>query len=194
MSTHATHSPATLDPSCTMPGHGRPDAPSPCCRPPVGVDDRAPVPHPPSAVAADATPLWRRAAQNTLVCLTGCTIGDVGVVVAAAIWFPHAPMLPVMALAIVAGLATSILLETLWLATRGHSLREGVRMALGMSLVSMIGMELAMNAVDLGLGAGGPMHLGWGPYLGVLALGEVAGFAAAYPYNLWRLRHGRSCH
>jgi hypothetical protein len=54
-------------------------------------------------------------------------------------------------------------------------------------------MELAMNAVDFGLSGG--MRMPWPKYLGILAIGEIAGFAAAFLYNAWRLRRtGKACH
>ncbi|MBA3707795.1 MAG: DUF4396 domain-containing protein [Planctomycetes bacterium] len=180
--------------ACTMPEHGHVDAPSPCCHP------QAPAPghdvgHDHTAGAtAPSTGIWFRAAQNTLVCLFGCTIGDVAVVISSWIWFPHAPMMLVMVLAIIAGLATSVALETAWLVRRGHVVASAFTMAISMSFVSMVAMEIAMNTVDLGLTGGNRMHLTLPAYLGILALGEVAGFLVPWPYNAWRLKHGRACH
>jgi hypothetical protein len=181
-----------MNPHCTMPEHGRVDAPSPCCRPRTPDQVHHPAPLPPAD--GRQAGVWRRAAQNTLVCLLGCTIGDVGVVVASWIWFPHAPMALIMVLAIVAGLATSIALETLWLSRRGHQVRQALSMALSMSFVSMVAMEVAMNLVDLGLTGGNRAHLAVADYLGILALGEIAGFLVPWPYNARRLKHGRACH
>lgn len=186
-----------MNPHCTMPEHGRANAPSPCCRPDTNFS--AGVAHPIESTHRPAGPastngIWRRAAQNTLVCLIGCTIGDVGVVMASWIWFPHAPMLIVMVFAIVAGLATSVALETFWLMRRGSAIRPAISMAVSMSFVSMVAMETAMNLVDLGLTGGNRAHLGIGEYLGILALGEIAGFLIPWPYNAWRLKHGRACH
>ena len=181
---------------CTMPEHGRVDAPSPCCHPRATSAVTPESHHEAAAAAPTIAPagLWTRAAQNTLVCLLGCTIGDVGVVMSSWIWFPHAPMALVMVLAIVAGLLTSITLESVWLMRRGHGLGSAVTMALSMSFVSMVAMETAMNLVDLGLTGGNRAHLGVTSYVGILALGEVAGFLVPWPYNAWRLKHGRACH
>ncbi len=99
-----------------------------------------------------------------------------------------------MVTAIVAGLATSIALETAWLVRRGHQVAKAMRMAFAMSFVSMVAMETAMNLVDLGLTGGNRMHLTMTAYAGILALGEVAGFLVPLPYNAWRLTHGRACH
>ena len=175
-----------MNSNCTMPEHGRADAPSACCRPPI-----APPHHPEPVPRAS---VWHRAAQNTAVCLLGCTIGDVGVVMASWAWFPHAPMWLVMFAAIIAGLVTSIALESVWLVRRGHQIRQAIGMAFSMSFVSMVAMETAMNAVDLGLTGGNRMHLTIPAYIGILALGEIAGFLVPLPYNVWRLKHGRACH
>jgi hypothetical protein len=138
--------------------------------------------------------IWRRSAQNTAVCLLGCSLGDVGMVLASWRWFPQAPMLLVMVAAIVAGLATSIGLETAWLVRRGSALGRALTQALSMSFISMVAMEIAMNCIDLGLTGGNRMHLGLPSYLGVLTLGALAGFLVPWPYNAWRLAHGRACH
>ena len=50
----------------------------------------------------------------------------------------------IMGLAIVNGLLTSIILETIIL-IRQMNLKQAINTALGMSFISMIGMELAMN-------------------------------------------------
>ena len=137
----------------------------------------------------------RRAASNTAICLFGCSLGDVGVVVLSRSCAPETPYLVVMLLAILAGLATSISLETVWLMRAGHRLGASLRLALSMSLISMIAMEITMNVVDLGLSGGMRMQLPWISYLGILAIGEVAGFLVAFPYNAWRLlTTGRACH
>jgi NAD-dependent deacetylase len=60
--------------------------------------------------------LWRRSAINTLWCLIGCSIGDMGVIAGFQFGAPEVaasrPML-VMALAMTAGIGTSVLLETI---------------------------------------------------------------------------------
>jgi hypothetical protein len=140
--------------------------------------------------------ILRAAVANTLVCLLGCSLGDVGMVVATRMWALPLAMTTVMVCAVAAGLVTSIALETVWLAT-GSRMAWGaaLRRAAGMSLLSMIAMEVAMNVVDLGLSGGMRMTLPWAQYLGVLALGEVAGFLVPLPYNHWRLRYlGKACH
>ena len=96
------------------------------------------------------------------------------------------PML-VMALAMTAGIGTSVLLETILL-FRELGLAKGLRTALGMSMISMLGMEAAMNVVDYFLTGGARLTL-W-----VLPLMWLAGFLTPWPYNYWRLaKHGKSC-
>ena len=64
-----------------------------------------------------------------------------------------------MALAICNGLLTSIMLETIIL-LRQMPLRLAFKTAIGMSLISMIGMELAMNLVDVAVTGGAILTLG----------------------------------
>ena len=93
-----------------------------------------------------------------------------------------------MALAIVNGLITSILLETLIL-VRQMPLKEAFKTAIGMSLISMIAMELAMNFVDVAVTGGARLTLT------VLPLMWLAGFLTPLPYNYWRLKAlGKACH
>lgn len=94
----------------------------------------------------------------------------------------------IMALAIVNGLMTSIALETLIL-SRQMALKLAFRTAIGMSFISMIAMEVAMNAMDLIL-TGGAKLTWW-----VIPIMLLAGFLAPLPYNYWRLKAlGKSCH
>ena len=86
------------------------------------------------------------------------------------------------------GLITSIILETIIL-SRQLGWLNGLRTALGMSLVSMISMEIAMNATDWLLV--GSLKLTWWSIVPSLA----AGFLTPWPYNYWRLKKfGVACH
>lgn len=192
---HAAPSPLSpQDDACPMPGHGRPEATAPCCRAPVPADHQ-PVAVLPAITWTD-TQVWKRAAKNTMVCLVGCSIGDVGVLVLAQAYWPHAPMLPVMMIAILAGLATSMILETVILRLReGFPWSQAVRTAASMSLLSMIAMEVAMNLTDFALTDGNRMMSGAGWYAAALGVGALVGFLVPLPYNYWMLkRHGRACH
>jgi len=98
------------------------------------------------------------------------------------------PTLAILALAIVNGLLTSIALETFIMA-RQMELKAAFKIAVGMSLISMIAMEVAMNVVDVFLTGGARLTL-W-----VLPFMWIAGFLAPLPYNYWRLKAlGKACH
>ena len=134
------------------------------------------------------TATWGRSAYNTMWCLIGCAIGDFGTILYFQWHEIPAPPLAVMALAMFNGILTSMLLETLLL-LRGMGLAAAVRTAAGMSLLSMIAMELAMNLTDWTIV--GALRLYWWSLPPALA----AGFLAAWPYNYWRLKKfGRACH
>ena len=131
---------------------------------------------------------WRRASYNTMWCLIGCSIGDMGTIAFFQLSGIPWPTLAIMALAMVNGILTSIMLETAVLA-RQMRLALALRTAVGMSLISMLSMELAMNAVDVLLTGGARLTL-W-----VLPLMWLAGFVTPLPYNYWRLKAlGRACH
>lgn len=98
------------------------------------------------------------------------------------------PTLAIMLLAIVNGILTSIALETVIL-SRQMPLANAFRTAVGMSLISMVGMEAAMNIVDVFL-TGGAMLNWW-----VVPIMLLAGFLTPLPYNYWRLKAlGKACH
>jgi hypothetical protein len=131
---------------------------------------------------------WRRASVNTLWCLLGCSIGDFGTI----FYFQNIEhswsVWQVMSLAIVNGLLTSIALET-FILSKQMILKEAFRVAIGMSFISMIAMELAMNITDVLL-TGGAMLTWW-----VIPFMLLAGFLTPLPYNYYRLKKwGQACH
>lgn len=131
---------------------------------------------------------WKRSAYNTLWCLIGCSIGDFSTILAFQTWWPETNAMLVMSLAIVNGLLTSIALETVIL-SRQLPLALALKTAFGMSLVSMIAMELAMNITDYLLV--GAAALTWWSVVPSL----IAGFLTPWPYNYWRLKaFGKACH
>jgi len=131
---------------------------------------------------------WARARINTAWCLLGCTIGDFGTILFFQVTGIPWPVMAIMTLAIVNGLLTSIALETVILA-RQMPLRLALKTALGMSMISMISMEAAMNITDVAL-TGGAVLTWW-----VIPLMLAAGFVAPLPYNYWRLKAlGKACH
>lgn len=131
---------------------------------------------------------WRRASVNTLWCLVGCSIGDMGTILFFQVTGIPWPTMAIMALAIVNGLLTSIALETIIL-SRQMVFKLAFKTAIGMSLISMISMEVAMNYIDY-LFTGGARLTLW-----VLPLMWFAGFITPLPYNYWRLKAlGKACH
>ena len=120
--------------------------------------------------------------------LLGCCIGDFGTIAffqfTEIVW----PVLAIMSLAIVNGILTSIALET-FILSRQMSLFIAFKTAIGMSLVSMISMEVAMNVTDV-VFTGGAILTWW-----VIPIMLVAGFITPLPYNYWRLKAlGKACH
>jgi hypothetical protein len=131
---------------------------------------------------------WRRASINTLWCLLGCSIGDFGTIYFFQITEIAFPVTGIMILAIINGLITSIMLET-FILSRQMVLRLAFKTAIGMSMISMISMEIAMNVVDV-LITGGAVLVWW-----VLPIMLLAGFLTPLPYNYYRLKKfGQACH
>jgi len=141
------------------------------------------------------TKIWRRASLNTLNCLVGCSIGDFAMVIFLQAYFPSVSMTAQMILATIAGLITSILLETILLHWReSFSWGFAFRTALSMSLLSMIAMELAMNTTDFMI-TGGKAAFGNPMYWTALIVAMVAGFLVPLPYNYYKLKKfNKACH
>ena len=91
---------------------------------------------------------WKRSAKNTGWCLLGCAIGDFGTILFFQLTKIPFPLLGIMILAIINGLITSIILETIILIRQGFSFNGAVKTASGMSLISMLSMEIMMNSTD----------------------------------------------
>ena len=138
---------------------------------------------------------WKRAAKNTLNCLIGCSIGDFSMLFFLQSHYPNTPLWAVMALAMSAGLTTSIILETVLLRMReGFRWSRALRVAFSMSFMSMLAMELSENLVNLGL-TGGNVSPSTVWFWGALMLSLIAGFLAPLPYNYYQLKkHGKTCH
>ena len=130
---------------------------------------------------------WKKASVNTLWCLLGCSIGDFGTILFFQISQIPFPMLAIMSLAILNGLITSIMLET-FILSRQMNLKEAFSTAMGMSFISTIAMEIAMNTVDVVLVGG--ILVWW-----VIPIMLLAGFLTPLPYNYYRLKkYDLSCH
>ena len=131
---------------------------------------------------------WGRASVNTLWCLLGCSIGDFGTIAFFQFSGIAWPVLAIMSLAIINGLITSVALET-FILSRQMALKVAFKTAIGMSFISMIAMEVAMNVTDVLL-TGGAKLVWWG-----IPIMLLAGFLTPLPYNYWRLKAlGKACH
>ena len=133
--------------------------------------------------------IWKQSAVNTKWCLIGCAIGDFGTIA----FFQYSDYavstLFVFSLATINGLITSIILETCLLLRQKLPFGLALKTALGMSFISMLAMEMAMNLTDYLL-TGGANFVWW-----VVLLALFAGFITPWPYNYWRLKKwGRACH
>ena len=131
---------------------------------------------------------WIKSSKNTLWCLLGCSIGDFGTIFFFQISSIKISVFSIMFLAIINGLITSIILETLIL-LKQMNFKRAFETALKMSFISMISMEIAMNFTDFLIV--GKAELVWWVVLIML----FVGFLTPLPYNYWRLKKFNiSCH
>ena len=139
--------------------------------------------------------VWRSAGKNTLNCLIGCSIGDFGMIIYLQTYHHHVNMYFMMALAMLTGLMTSIVLETILLKiNEKFGWKSALKTAVGMSFLSMLAMELAENATDLML-TGGQVSATDAFYWVALAFSLLAGFLVPLPYNYYKLKkYGKACH
>ena len=132
---------------------------------------------------------WKRSAKNTMWCVIGCSIGDFGTILFFQLSKIPFPILGIMTLAIINGLITSIILETIILIKQNFKFQNALKTAMGMSFISMISMEISMNFTDYLL-TGGAMLTWW-----VIPIMLTVGFLTPWPYNYWRLKKfGIACH
>ena len=131
---------------------------------------------------------WKRSSYNTLWCLIGCSIGDFGTILFFQVSSFDIATVIIMSLAIINGLITSILLET-FILTRQMQFIEAFKTAIGMSLISMLMMEISMNSLDWIVMGGAKLNLFIVPFM------LFVGFITPLPYNYWRLKkYGKDCH
>ena len=131
---------------------------------------------------------WRRSAKNTGWCLLGCSIGDFGTILYFQLTGIPWATLSIMTLAIINGILTSIIFET-FILFRQMNFKKAFRTAIGMSLISMISMEIAMNSVDWIL-LGQAKIVWW-----IVPIMLLAGFITPWPYNYYRLKKFNiACH
>ena len=131
--------------------------------------------------------LWSIASKNTFFCLVGCSIGDLGTILFFQLNDFYWPTLLIMGLAIINGLLTSILFETVILSFQ-MTFKDAIQLAIKMSFLSMVAMEVAMNTVDV-VFAGGVLVWSIIPFM------LLAGFITPLPYNYYRLKkYNVACH
>tara|TARA_B100001113_G_C21047956_1_gene595378 strand:+ start:80 stop:877 length:798 start_codon:yes stop_codon:yes gene_type:complete len=150
--------------------------------------------------------MWKQSANNTKWCLVGCSIGEFGTLAAYQYYGIHHHLswdlitpgsssfdlyiIFLFLLPLINGLATSVMLETAILVRGQMDFKNALSTAFGMSFISMLMMEIAMEATDL-IYTGG--QLGLDPMAVIPML--VVGFLTPWPYNYWRLKkYGVSCH
>ncbi len=122
-------------------------------------------------------------------CVIGCSIGDFGTILFFQLSKIPFPVLGIMTLAIVNVLLTSIMLETYILMKQKFDFISALKTACGMSFISMVSMEISMNATDYFL-TGGAMLTWW-----VVPIMLIVGFLTPWPYNYWRLKKfNQACH
>ena len=141
--------------------------------------------------------VWKQSAHNTKWCLIGCSIGEFGTLAAYSAygireevtigtnWYFFLLVLP-----LINGLITSVMLETAILMRGQMDFNNALSTALGMSFISMLMMEIAMEITDLLFTNG---ELGLMPLAIPFML--IVGFLTPWPYNYWRLKkYGQACH
>ena len=122
-------------------------------------------------------------------CVVGCSIGDFGTILFFQISQIPFPTLGIMILAVINGLLTSIMLETYILMRQQFNFTKALQTAFGMSFISMVSMEISMNATDYLL-TGGAIIVWW-----AIPIMLAVGFVTPWPYNYWRLKKfGIACH
>ena len=132
---------------------------------------------------------WKKSAKNTMWCVVGCSIGDFGTILFFQLTQISFPVAGIMILAIINGLLTSIILETFILIRQNFNFINALKTACGMSFISMVSMEISMNATDYFL-IGGAQLTWW-----VVPIMLMVGFLTPWPYNYWRLKKfNQACH
>ena len=132
---------------------------------------------------------WKRSAKNTMWCVVGCSIGDFGTILFFQLTQIPFSTLGIMILALINGLLTSIMLETYILMRQQFNFTKALQTAFSMSFISMVSMEISMNATDYLL-TGGAIIVWW-----AIPIMLAVGFVTPWPYNYWRLKKfNQACH
>eukprot|EP00038_Savillea_parva_P016573 m.225056 g.225056 ORF g.225056 m.225056 type:complete len:269 (+) comp34739_c0_seq1:82-888(+) len=188
---HGASETKSKTPSCHATAHGTEKGPT--------CGGGGPSPAPLSEFSWTHVPMWRRAGINTSWCLLGCSIGEFGTLgaygmlgVEASDGMGSLGYYTLLALPLVNGLLTSVALETALLARGpdGLPFKQALETAVGMSFISMLVMEVAMEATDLWF-TGGSLTVA----PAAMPLMLAAGWLAPLPYNYHRLaKYGKACH
>ncbi len=131
---------------------------------------------------------WMRSSKNTAWCLLGCSIGDIGTILFFQFFTSGFSNFLIMILAIINGIITSIILET-FILSKQMKIRDAFKVAIGMSFISMLIMEIVMNLIDYII-IGKALIVWW-----IIPIMLFFGFFSALPYNYWNLKkYDISCH
>lgn len=131
---------------------------------------------------------WYKSAKNTLWCLFGCSIGDFGTILYFQFYQINWLTLYIMSLAIINGLITSFILETIILYNQ-MGIKKALQTAMGMSFIAMLSMEISMNLIDWLLTGGAKLNF-W-----IVPIMLFVGFLTPWPYNYYRLKkYNIECH
>ena len=131
-----------------------------------------------------------RSAKNTLGCLIGCAIGDLGAIYLFQTIMPSSIPSELWTTVWIVAMSSGIITSDFGDYYIVEAIRpiEAFKTAIGMSMISMLLMEIAMNVVDYGMMVNQQLH--WVFYL----ILWVPVFWS-WPYNYWRLKkHGKCCH
>ena len=140
-----------------------------------------------SSISWNCKHTWMNSAYNTMWCLIGCSIGDFSTIFYFQSIEHSLSIYIVMLIAIINGLITSIILEILILIKQMNFL-TAFNVAIKMSFISMIAMEVAMNIVDL-IFSDGIITI-W-----IIPIMLIVGFLTPWPYNYYRLKkYNDACH
>ncbi len=133
---------------------------------------------------------WKKSAKNTAVCLIGCSIGD-NLTILFFQWMGlHMAMWLIMGLAMLMGLITSIVLETIIL-SKQMPMKSAIQIAFGMSFISMLMMEAFADVTSIFLAGGNRLMLTWWSILPSWFMG----YLSAWIYNYYKIKkYGKSCH
>ena len=137
---------------------------------------------------------WKTSARATLHCLTGCAIGEVaGLIIGVTLGigvFWTITLAVVLAFVVGISLAVKPIMRD-----QGVGIKTALKIVWVGEVVSIGVMEIAMNAVDLGIGGVDVPSVFTGVFWVGMAAGIPCGYIAAWPVNHILLKKQlKSCH